>query len=324
MIRKSEFRPACWLRNPHLQTVWAARLRRTRPVRWQRERVELPDGDFLDLALTADNGGPIVLLLHGLAGSVHSHYATGLLGALEQRGYRGVLMHFRACSGEVNRLPRLYHQGETSDPAFIIDLLRARHPDRPLAAAGISLGGNVLLKLLGEQGDQCKLDAAVGVSVPMQLENCADQLDRGLSKFYQWRLIRELKETVREKRRCNQLSELDMKAVMASRTFWEFDDRATAPLHGFKDVHEYYRLSSSRQYLINIRKPTLIIHALDDPFIAPEAIPEEQELSPAVTLELSRHGGHAGFVGGKYPWDLYYWLDRRIPDFLDEQLAKDE
>lgn len=321
MIRSSDFKPPWWLRNAHLQTMWPFLFRQRAPVATRRERLELPDGDFLDLDLTLNESGPIVLILHGLQGSAKSKYAAGLLQALSSHGYRAVLMHFRGCSGESNRLPHSYHSGETRDPAFVIDWLRARFPQAPVAAVGFSLGGNALLKLLAEQAASCRLRTAVAVSVPFLLNEGADRFNRGLSRIYRRYLLRSLIRSILDKHSQIDLSgKINLNALSRCRDFWVFDNEVTARLNGFKDVHDYYRRSSSRQYLRHIRTPTLILHAADDPFMTPATVPGEKELSEHVTLELSKHGGHVGFVTGNNPFRMKYWLEERILRHLKDQL----
>jgi hypothetical protein len=341
------FRPAWWLPSPHLQTLWAAAVRRRPRVALRRERVELPDGDFLDLDWVAPapgpagsrgegfapedsgspgvrggagparpgEGAPIVLVLHGLEGSSDSHYARGLLATVRDRGWTGVLMHFRGCSGEPNRLPRSYHSGETGDTAHVVALLRGRFPGRPLAVVGYSLGGNVLLKWLGESGREAPVDCAAAVSVPFELSAAANRLERGFSRFYQWWLLRSLADALLEKVARGVLPRA-FAGHARPRTFRAFDDAVTAPLHGFAGVDDYYARSSSRQYLGGIGVPTLILHALDDPFLVPRAVPAPSEVPPAVTLEVYPRGGHVGFVAGPWPWRAEYWLEHRIPAFI--------
>lgn len=319
-IRRSDFNPSRWLRNGHIQTLWAPLLRHNPRPATRRERWELPDGDFLDLDFTLNATGPLVLVLHGLQGSIDSPYAGGLLQALARNGYRGVLMHFRGCSGELNRLPRLYHSGETGDPLYVLETLRRRFSDTPIAAVGYSLGGNALLKLLGELGNRSPLTTAVAVSVPMRLDLCADRIDSGFSKLYQRRLLKSMIGACVKKHACSPLPEsIDVGTVVSSRSFWEFDDAFTARMHGFSDVHDYYHRSSSRQFLKDIVTPTLIIQAEDDPLTSAGVIPAAHELSPAVTLELSRHGGHVGFVEGPL-WKPRYWLEQRIVQHLNQTL----
>ncbi len=317
----SPFHAPWWLRGPHAQTLWASGLRRTPQPDLRRERLELPDGDFLDLDWVDGGEGPVVLLLHGLEGSVESNYAAGLLAELQRRGHTAVLMHFRGCSGEPNRLERGYHSGETGDLAHMVDLLIERFPGRPVGVVGYSLGGNVLLKWLGESGGAAPISAAVAVSVPFLLGSVADRLEVGFSRLYQWVLLRRMRTNLQRKvgRMSLPVGPLDIESLT---TFRRFDDAVTAPLHGFDGVEDYYRRCSSRQFLDRIVTPTLILHATDDPFMTCDVVPDEDELGPGVALELSENGGHVGFVTGKWPWSAHYWLETRIPDFLDERLAR--
>ncbi len=313
------FQPAWWCRSPHAQTLWARLARRLPDVMLWRERLELPDGDFIDLDWTEKDSGPIVIILHGLEGSSESPYARGLLRALEQRGWRGVVMHFRGCSGEPNRLPRSYHSGDIGDLAFFVDTLQRRAPHTPLAVVGFSLGGNVLLKWLGKTGVTLPIRAAVAVSVPYVLSDAAARLQRGFSRLYQWQLLRSLRRTVAEKRRRMDLP-LKIRSLSALKSFRDFDEYVTAPLHGFDSANHYYTVSSSRQYLRGITTPTLLLHASDDPFMTRSAIPRPDEVSETVTLEVSSHGGHVGFVAGAWPWRPRYWLEERIPTYLAQYL----
>lgn len=314
------FKPAWWCRGPHAQTLWARLARRAPQVKLRRERLELPDGDFIDLDWTATNDdGPIVIVLHGLEGSSGSPYARGILKAIEARGWRGVVMHFRGCSGEPNRLPRSYHSGDTGDLVHLVETLRRREPRTPLATVGYSLGGNVLLKWLGKSGEQARLRAAVAVSVPFVLGQAAERLQRGFSRIYQWQLLHSLRDSVETKRRRMELP-LKIADLSTLKSFRDFDEHVTSPLHGFDGADHYYAVSSSRQYLHGIAIPTLILHSLDDPFMTARAIPRRDELSEHVTLEVSRHGGHVGFVGGFWPGLSRYWLEERIPAYLANYL----
>lgn len=311
----TDFQPAWWCRGAHLQTLWPRLFRRGPRLPLRRERLELPDGDFVDLDWTPGAGGPIVVLFHGLEGSARSPYARGMLAAVHRRGWRGVVMHFRGCSGEPNRLARSYHSGDTGDIAFFLETLRRREPHAPVAAVGYSLGGNALLKWLGEAGAAVGIKAAAAVSVPFELHRAADRLDRGFSRLYQWKLLGDLRRGMRRKFHGRE-APIDMSQLKKLRRFWDFDDRITAPLHGFDDVHHYYFASSCRPYVKSIQIPTLIVQAHNDPFMSPDVIPTPQELSPAVTLEVHNRGGHVGFVAGRWPWRVEYWLEHRIPNYL--------
>lgn len=319
----SQFKPAWWLHNPHLQTLWPAICRRSVKLELERERFELPDGDFVDLDwVHRQKEGPLVLILHGLEGSIESHYAKGMMQSIAQQGWRGVFMHFRGCSGEPNRLPTAYHSGETSDVGYVIKTLCERERDACLAAIGFSMGGNILLKWLGETSWQNPLKAAIAVSVPFELHKIAIRIQQGFSKFYQWYFIKCLRERLTHKFK-KVPTPLDPTLLHRVTTMYDFDDKITAPLHGFSSVKEYYSMASSRQYLRTIRIPTLILHAKDDPFMSADVIPEMKELSPAVTMEISETGGHVGFISGKYPWRPQYWLEQRAPEFLKQFLFND-
>lgn len=318
IVTPEDYRPAAWLPGPHLQTIWGA-LRRVACPPLRRERFELPDGDFLDLTWTPANDGPLVLVLHGLEGSADSAYARALLGALDGAGTCGVLMHFRGCSGELNRLDRSYHSGDTGDLACVLQTLAGRGTP-PAAVIGYSLGGNVLLKWLGERGDASPLVTAVAVSVPFDLGACADRLDQGFSRFYQWRLVESMKARYHAKF-ATRPSPVGLAHVDHLRSFRQYDDAVTAPLHGFRDAEHYYRESSSRTFLRAITTPTLILHASDDPFVPPHAIPSAAELAPSVTLELSDRGGHVGFMTGAHPAAAHCWLEPRILRHLAEHLG---
>lgn len=330
---KSEFRAAWWLRNPHLQTLWASKVRRVSAPEQIPQRLELDDGDFIDTnwsTFLADRESPaasenpadnpdtcrgIVCMFHGLGGSLQSAYASATFSALEKAGFAVAFMHFRGCSGEPNRLAKAYHSGETGDIRYFIDLVKQRFPQLPVHAVGFSLGANALLKYLGEEGSQCPLASAVAVAPPLVLQEGANKLNQGFAKIYQRYLLDAMKNHLEAKRACYPDLELP-KDVLKLKSFWEFDDLVTARVHGFEDVHDYYSKSSSRQYLPAIACPTHIIHALDDPFFTPAVVPEENELAAETTLELCSHGGHVGFVNGSHPLAARYWLDERIPAVL--------
>lgn len=321
MLLKSQFEPAWWLRNAHAQTVWATLMRPEIPIELYPHRFELPDGDFVDLVWDKSNAQdqkkPIVVILHGLTGSIKSPYATGLVSAISAAGWRPVFMHFRGTSGEPNRLPRYYHSGDTQDVATVIHYLRETNPDIPIAAVGISLGGNVILKWLGETGKTNPLAAVVAVSVPFELNKATTTMNKGFSKFYQWRLLKQLREEVELKFKNQNLTcPFDLDQLAKVKTFHEFDDLVTAPLHNFSDADDYYSKSSSRQYLPDITVPTLIIHAEDDPLLPKSVIPTPAEISSSTIIELSQYGGHVGFVAGDKIGRAEYWLESRIPEYL--------
>ncbi len=313
------FKPAWWCRGPHMQTLWARLVRYAPPIELRRERLELPDGDFIDLDWTKNKIGPIVIILHGLEGSSSSPYARGMLKAIDARGWRGVVMHFRGCSGEPNRLPRSYHSGDTDDLAYFVETLYQREPRTRLAIIGYSLGGNVLLKWLGKAREQASVCAAVAVSVPFVLHHATERLQQGFSRVYQWQLLRSLRANIAQKKQRMEMP-LRIDDLNTLKNFREFDEHVTARLHGFDSADHYYTVASSRQYLQGIAVPTLVLHARDDPFMTEKAIPRKEEFSKGVTLEVFAQGGHVGFVSGLWPWRPHYWLEQRIPEFLDNYL----
>jgi predicted alpha/beta-fold hydrolase len=331
VLIKTTFKPAWWLNNAHLQTLYAALMRKTPPPHGlRRERLITPDNDFIDIDWYGEGKQPLIILLHGLTGSSQSGYIKGLQLTLLAQGFRSVTLNFRGCSGEYNHSARCYHSGETEDIHFLYQTLRQREPDTPFAAVGFSLGGNVLLKWLGEQGSKLSLFAAVAVSVPLVLSTCATKLDNGFSKLYRGNLLRELKHYVQAKQRyLEQLGKLQEARKIEQlgdlshiNSFWQYDDRVVARLHGFKNVQDYYQRSSSRQFLKSIAIPTLLIQALDDPFMTKDVLPERDELTSSILLEVTQGGGHVGFVAGENPFKPVYWLDQRIPEFLATNLTR--
>lgn len=321
------FKPAWWLNNAHLQTLYPALFRKLPAPPITRERLTTPDGDFLDLDFcgTSENA-PLIILLHGLTGSSQSNYIKGLQWLLLKHGWRTVALNFRGCSGESNRLARCYHSGETEDLNFVYQTLTLRQSHIKIAVVGFSLGGNVLLKWLGEQSQNLDVCAAVAVSVPLVLSVCATKLDNGFSKLYRANLLRELKLYMQQKQQQlhrsgneRELAKLQQLGdISAIQSFWQYDDRVVAPLHGFKNVQDYYEKSSSRQFLKHIHTPTLLIQAADDPFMTSAVLPTTQELSSYVQLEITQHGGHVGFISGQ-PFKPIYWLEQRILAFLTQQ-----
>lgn len=319
------FRPSPWLPGGHLQTLWNPFFRRTPALSRRRERLWLSDGDFIDLDWHGrhDVTTPLVLVLHGLTGSSNSHYVVGLQDRLARQGWSSVAINWRGCSGEPNLLPRAYHSGASDDLAEVIAHLQAARPLAPLHAVGYSLGGNVLLKYLGETGTAAPVQKAVAVSVPFRLDQCADRIGLGFSRVYQAHFMKAMVAYVRDKQQRFQHEGLTehlgalqrLGSLDGMRTFWDFDGRFTAPLHGYTDAQDYYRRASSRYFLPDIRVPTLLIQAEDDPFVFRHSLPEPGELSSTTTLELHPNGGHVGFVEGS-PLKPGYYLERRIPQWL--------
>jgi predicted alpha/beta-fold hydrolase len=312
---------------PHAQTVAGRYLRPRTGVRYRRERVDTPDGDFLDLDWAAVPGrpappadAPLVLVVHGLEGSAHSLYVLETCRKLWDRGIRSVAMNFRSCSGEANRLPRFYHAGDTGDIAFVLDLLAERNPGVALGAVGFSLGANVVLKYLGERGDDARVRAAAAISIPFDLGAGADHLNETvMGRLYTGAFVRPLREKFRMKRHLVG-DAIDERRAIAARSFREFDDVVTARLHGFAGADDYYTSSSSAQFLPRIRVPTLLVHAADDPFVPPGAIPHDViAANPSLVGAITEQGGHVGFIGGT-PWAAEFWAEAEAARFLDGEL----
>jgi predicted alpha/beta-fold hydrolase len=352
------FRAHPWFANAHVQTILPTfRSMPEQPLRIERR--ELPDGDFVDLGWCLppdeDRGHgplphgplphgplpqgplpqeplaqgplpqekkPLAILLHGLSGGFDSKYARGLAKRLIALGWRAVILQFRGAGPEPNRLPRSYHHGDTEDVRELVQLLREREPDTELFAVGWSLGGNVLLKYLGEEGDATPLRAAVAVCAPFQLRPCAEKLRTGFSRVYQRHLLGELKRMIQRKAGVLPAT-IDLAQVARSRDFFEFDDRATALINGFRDAEDYYARAACGQYLGGIARPTLEIHAKDDPFMTPDIIPDATRLAPLMTLEVCERGGHVGFVAAGPRMEPVWWLEDRIPEFLEQQRRHD-
>jgi predicted alpha/beta-fold hydrolase len=319
------YRPAWWVPGGHTQTLWAKFFRRRQPLHARKQRWTTPDGDFVDVYRTdADARAPRLLLLHGLEGTVRSHYVTGFFREAAQRGWGADLLIFRGCGDELNAAPRLYHSGETSDLAFIVERIREQYPSAPLVLAGVSLGGNVLLKFLGEAGaGACDyVAAAAAVSVPFDLERGARFIGRGFSSIYDRHFLRSLRRKALDKL-VQHPGLFDRDALMRARNIYEFDDAVTAPVHGFVDAHDYYTRSSSIRYLDRIRVPTLLLSAVDDPFLPSEVLDEVRLIASTnamLHLEFTAHGGHVGFVGGQVPWKPFYYAEWRACQFLASRL----
>lgn len=312
-----------WLPGGHAQTIYAAVAAPRPHVVYRRERWDTPDGDFIDLDWADPEPGiqnagkvPLVALFHGLEGSSQSHYAVALMAALQKTGWRGVVIHFRGCSGEINRLPRAYHSGDSTEINWVLHRLRHLHPTTPLYAVGVSLGGNALMKWLGEQHENAAgiICAAVAVSAPVDLMAAGDALGHGLNLLY----ARHFLATMKRK----SLAKLghfpglfDGGKLRAANTLRMFDDLVTAPLHGFRNTDDYWTRASSKPLLRDIAVPTLLLNARNDPFLPQAALPHAHEVSAVVTIEFPAAGGHAGFVAGTPPGHLG-WLPQRILGFF--------
>ncbi len=315
------YRAPAWLPGGNLQTLYASLSIRVPRVEYRRERLELPDGDFLDFDwVDGLPGSPLVALFHGLEGSADSPYARALMQRVRQRGWHGVVAHFRGCSGEDNRLPRAYFAGDSEDVERMLRHVKTRHPEVPVYAVGVSLGGNALLKWLGEQGETAAalVERAAGVSAPVDLAAAGHALDHGFNRrVYTAHFLATLKKKALKKaQRFPGL--LDARAVAAATTFREFDTLVTARLHGFRDADDYWLKVSSKPLLKSIILPTLVINAKNDPFLPAWALPTAAEVSAAVTLEQPDSGGHVAFPCGPFPGTLD-WLPQRLMQHFDTQ-----
>jgi uncharacterized protein len=332
MPREDTYTPAWWIPGPHLRTMWGRLTRRRLDVSVRVERWATPDEDVielrrLDVPTNATTVTPHVVLLHGLEGGVHSHYVGNLFAEVAQRGWSADLMLFRGCAGELNHARRFYHSGETTDFDFVLRRIITERPDAPIGLAGISLGGNVLLKWLGEHkvhDVSPTLRGAAVVSVPFDLARGCRYLSRGFSRVYERFFLRSLLSKAR--RKLEYYPDLcDAGALDRVRTLWDFDDLVTAPLHGFRDALDYYTRSSSINYLPHIQLPTLLLNARDDPFLPPSVLDDVRSIArdnSALEIEFVERGGHVGFISGRAPWRPVYYAERRVGAFLATQFAQ--
>jgi predicted alpha/beta-fold hydrolase len=316
MNNPTRYRAPAWLPGGNLQTLYPALVARRAHVSYRRERWITPDGDFIDLDWTAAAGtgsAPLLVLFHGLEGSSNSQYARGLMHAAVQRGWRGVVVHFRGCSGEINRLPRAYHSGDSSEIDWILRRLRAQH-NGALFAAGVSLGGNALLKWLGEQREAAKdvVHRAAAISAPVDLHAAGRALEQGFNMIYTNNFLTTMKRKSFAKLRMHP-GLFDPAKLRTTRTLREFDDLVTAPLHGFAGVDDYYTRASSKPLLMCVTVPTLLLNARNDPFLPGTALPELQQLSNAITPAFPDEGGHVGFPDGN---GSIRWLPNTVLEFL--------
>ena len=317
------FKPAPWLNNAHLQTLWPFCFRNYPKPAYRRTREELPDGDFIDIdwldPVDKNKTKAITLLIHGLQGSSQSHYIRGIGSALCSADFQTAALNFRGRSGELNRLAIFGHAGYTSDINFIVNKLKRQYPDRLITIIGVSLGASMVLNWLAKEKMASKLiHSAAVISTPFLLDKSARQMSIGFSKVYQYYLILSLKKSVR-----NKLRKMPLPGILnqwtQSKTFFEFDDAVTSRLHGFKDVDDYYRQASTKNQLSQIETPLLIIQARDDPFMSADVIPCESQINKNTTLEVYDRGGHAGFVSARR-FRPYYWLDKRIVSYFHHAL----
>ncbi|HUQ20033.1 MAG TPA: hydrolase [Gemmatimonadaceae bacterium] len=321
------FRPAWWLPGPHAHTLWGKLFRREPAQPTVRERWTTPDGDFIDVHRLKNPSAKVhLVILHGLEGTVRSSYAQGLLGEAKTRGWAADMLIFRSCSEEMNLTRRFYHSGETTDLGFVIDRLIEEHPQQILCLVGVSLGGNVLLKYLGERGKSLpeSIKAAVAISVPFDLERASRHIDRGFAKVYQRHFVRSLKRKALVKL-VTFPDLVDRDRLTSLRTMYEFDNALTAPLHGFDDARHYYSSSSSLEFLKGISIPTLLLSAVDDPFLPPDVLNQVRAVADknrCLHIEFTEHGGHVGFVEGRNPFRPRYYAERRASEFAASHVER--
>jgi predicted alpha/beta-fold hydrolase len=320
------FRPAWWMPNKHAQTILPRFFRPRLKLDHQLESIDTPDQDFIELAWTLpkakNDTKPLAIVFHGLEGNIDSFYAKGMMKALQNKGFDAVLMHFRNCSSKANKTPRAYHSGEINDPRFIINYLADKFPNKKLVAVGFSLGGNVLSKYLAHFSADSKLSAAAIISAPFDLASSCLVIQTSLAKLYQKYLLDKLKtSTCRKVPLIEPILGLNQQAIHNIKGLWQFDNLVTAPLHGFRSAQDYYDQASSKNDLINIKTPTLIVHAVDDPMLSSQSVPDAQHVNQYLDLAISNKGGHVGFITGKNPLKPIFWLEQRIPEYLFNKLT---
>jgi predicted alpha/beta-fold hydrolase len=300
----------------HPQTIWPL-LIKPRPSKLRRERWETPDGDFIDVDhLDGSPEARQLVLFHGLEGSANSHYARSIAAACSKAGWRLALPHFRGCSGELNRKPRAYHSGDSAEIDWILRRLQERNHGRPVHAAGVSLGGNALLKWAGERGTAAAavVTGIAALSAPLDLAACGHHLADGFNRLYTGHFLKTMR--VVSAARLKKFPALfDAEKMRAARNLYQFDDAVTAPIHGFSGADDYWARASAKPWLQSIAVPTLVLNAKNDPFLPASALPQASEASPFVCLEQPAEGGHVGFVSGTFPGNLD-WLPQRLLHFF--------
>lgn len=314
------FRAPALIRNPHVQTL-LPRVLRPEALEWRSEWLNLPDGDEVELCWVTpepqDNIAPILVLFHGLEGSIASPYAAAILGTACRMGQRALIMHFRGCGSRPNRRPRAYHSGDTGDALVLLTELRRRYPQAPIRLCGVSLGGNMLLRLLAELDSQhLDITSALVISPPLDLAASSERLSQGFSRIYERHLLKSLKRKVMSRLARGELPlDVSVEQVARLRRLRDYDDIITAPLHGFTDAEDYYARASSGPVLDRITTPTWLIHAEDDPFMPRDLLQRFPDRTEQLKVEVSRHGGHVGFMQGR-GWRCSSWLAERTARFL--------
>jgi uncharacterized protein len=312
-----------WLKGAHAQTIYPPLFARRPTLAYQRERWDTtpngkPDGDFIDVdRVTGSPTSPMLVVFHGLEGSSQSIYALNLIAAAQARGWRGMVPHFRGCSGEINRLPRAYHSGDAAEIDWILRRVKAEAPEQPVYVVAISLGGNASLKWLGEQGSAAAsvVHALAAVSAPLDLMASGEALGQGFNKLYSKMFLNTMKKTALKKLELHP-GIFDRDVVVAAQSLREFDNEVTAPLHGYRDTDDYWTRASAKPGLANVEVPTLLVNAQNDPFLPAAALPKPADVSHQVTLDFPAHGGHVGFLSGPFP-GYTSWMPERVFHFFE-------
>ncbi len=316
------YRSPWWLIGAHVQTIYPPLFARRPTMAYQRERWDTtpngkPDGDFIDVdRVKGSSTSPMLVVFHGLEGSSKSIYALNLMAEAKARGWRGIVPHFRGCSGEINRLPRAYHSGDATEIDWILRRVKAEAPEQPVYVVAISLGGNASLKWLGEQGSAAAsvVEAVAAVSAPLDLMASGTALEQGFCKLYTNMFLTTMKKTALKKLELHP-GIFNRDVVVAARTLREFDNEVTAPLHGYRDTDDYWTRASAKSGLANVRVPTLLLNAQNDPFLPASVLPIKTEVSAHVTLDFPQHGGHVGFLSAPFP-GYSSWMPQRVFHFF--------
>ena len=310
------YQAPAWLPGGHAQTIWPL-LIKPRPLKLRRERWETPDGDFIDVDhLDGPHAAPLLVLFHGLEGSARSHYALSTAHACRKAGWRLALPHFRGCSGELNRRPRAYHSGDSTEIDWILRRLQTTNGGRPLHAAGVSLGGNALLKWAGERAASASetVTGVAAICAPLDLAACGHHLARGFNRVYTQHFLKTLKAV--SAARLRQFPGLfDEARMLTAINLHQFDDAVTAPVHGFAGADDYWQRASAKPWLKSIAVPAVAVNPKNDPFLPASYLPNIADVSSQVRLEQPAGGGHVGFVSGSFPGNLD-WLPQRLLHFF--------
>ncbi len=310
------YTPPFLMGNGHIQTIFPTIFRKVENVCYKRERIQTPDNDFLDLDWSVKSNTKLAVISHGLEGSTSRAYVKGMVKAVNDAGWDALAWNYRSCSEEPNRLLRFYHNGVTDDLSLVIAHARKKHPCSEIALVGFSLGGNLTLLYLGREKHDPKITKAVAISVPCDLKASCHTLAKPLNRIYMKRFLKMLHEKIKVKKRLFP-GQIDDKGYDRIKTFREFDDRYTAPIHGFKNAEDYWEKCSSKPYLANIRIPVLIMNALNDPFLPQACFPvKEAENNSNITLCMPESGGHVGFIA--FNSRNLYWSEKKAVQFLSE------